>query len=153
MSLFGKRKHVGRHVPGQWVIGGIERHTGECFFQTVLRRDAGTFIPVIQVNVLPGTIIMTDQWLAYQTLPNFNYNHHTVNHRKHFVNLRNRQVHTQNIESLWNAAKDKFRHMHGTRTHLLQSYLDKFAWRSQYGMFTGTAFHNILTHIAMQYPV
>ena len=71
-SLFGKCKnHVGRHVPGQWVLGGINRHTGECFLQTVQRRDAATLIPIIQANVQPGTTIMTDQWLAYQTLPNF----------------------------------------------------------------------------------
>ena len=153
-SLFGHRKyHRGRMVPGQWVLGGIDRVTGECFMETVANRDAQTLIPIIRARVLPGTEIITDQWLAYRTLPNFNYIHNTVNHRMGFLNRNNLNVHTQRIESLWRDAKEKFQRMHGTRTHMLPSYLDEFCWRRQYGRETGSAFHNMLTQIAQHYPV
>ena len=153
-SLFGRRKnHRGRLVPQQWVLGGTDRHTRECFLIVVPRRDAATLIPIIRAWVLPGTVIMTDEWRAYRPLPLFGYIHRTINHRTHYVNPRNRRVHTQNVESMWNAAKKKFQRMLGTRRPFLQSYLDEFVWRRQYGRTWGQSFHNILTHIAEQYPV
>ena len=63
-SLFARRKLI--PIPGQWVLGGIDRQTGECFLQVVQARDALTLIPIIQAWVLLGTIIMTDEWRAHR---------------------------------------------------------------------------------------
>lgn len=62
-AKFGKRKYNrGRPREGKWVIGGIERGTEKMFLQIVPSRDAVTLLPIIQQNVLPGTIIQTHEW-------------------------------------------------------------------------------------------
>ena len=60
------------------------------------------------------------------------------------------------ILKMWKACemkRKKFQRMLGTRQQFLQSYLDKFAWRRNYGRTHGKECHNIMTHIAQQYPV
>ena len=52
-----------------------------------------------------------------------------VNHSVHFVDPKDRRVHTQKIESIWRAAKQKFKAMNGVDRKYLQSYLVEFTWR------------------------
>ncbi|CAF1282430.1 unnamed protein product [Didymodactylos carnosus] len=56
-SAWTKRKYNrGRVVGNQWVFGGIDRDTRECFAVTVDRRDPRTLLPIIQQYVLPGIL-------------------------------------------------------------------------------------------------
>ncbi|CAF1582719.1 unnamed protein product, partial [Didymodactylos carnosus] len=53
-SSWTKRKYNrGRAIGNQWVFGGTDRDTGECFAVTVDRRDATTLLPIIQQYVRP----------------------------------------------------------------------------------------------------
>ena len=57
-----------------WVFGGVERSNhGNGFLEVVARRNAETFIPLIQKWILPGTIIYSDAWKAYSSLVYFNH--------------------------------------------------------------------------------
>ena len=49
----------------QWVLGGIDEESREMFIVPVKDRTAATLIPIIQQYVLPGSIIKTDGWAAY----------------------------------------------------------------------------------------
>lgn len=91
-----------RSVSTQWVFGGIDRDTRECFAVTVEKRNAATLLPIIQQFILPGTIILSDQWAAYNMISSCpdGYEHKTVNHSLHFVDP-DTHVHTQNIENMW----------------------------------------------------
>ena len=82
-SVITKRKyHRGAlRAEEQWFFGGVERGSGRCFICPVDRRDAATLLPIIQQYILPGTIIMSDKWAAYNRidqLPEL-YEHYTVN--------------------------------------------------------------------------
>ena len=79
-----------------WVLGGIERNSNNCFLVPVAVRDAATMVHIIQQYVLPGTLIITDEWRAYSSLSNLGYGHQTVNHSQQFVNPIN-GAHTQNV--------------------------------------------------------
>ena len=60
------------------------------YMELVSRRDAQTLLPIIQAHVLPGTIIYSDEWAAYnqvQNIPNVTA-HAIVNHSLHFVDTQ-----------------------------------------------------------------
>lgn len=65
-SKFGRRKyHRGHRVEGQWVFGGIERQSGNCFLVPVEKRDSETLLTVIKDWILPGTTIISDCWKVF----------------------------------------------------------------------------------------
>lgn len=62
-SKFGKRKyHSGHRMEGQWVFGGHERETGNCFLIPVEDRSAATLLSIIKNWIKPGTTIISDCW-------------------------------------------------------------------------------------------
>lgn len=104
-SLFSKRKYnVGRLVRKVWVVGGICYETNETFFVETLFRTKEVLNNIIQENVVPGTIIYTDEWAGYNDLNNLGYVHSTVNHSVNYVDPET-GVNTQLIEATWSVAK------------------------------------------------
>ncbi|CAF3729211.1 unnamed protein product [Rotaria socialis] len=134
-SSWTKRKYnVGRVVNNQWVFGGTDRITHECFAVLVDRRDAATLLPIIYQYILPGTTIHSDQWAAYNNIRNgpHHYIHFTVNHSQNFVDPLT-LTHTQNIENMWMCAKMKKKRQMGQHVTLLQTHLTEFMWRRRFG--------------------
>ena len=137
-SAWTKRKYNrGRQVGTQWVFGGIDRDTRECFAVLVDRRDATTLMPIIYQYVLPATTIYSDQWRAYNAINDDNngrgrYIHQTVNHSINFVDPTT-LVHTQNIENMWMIAKMKKKNQMDQHRSLLETHLTEFMWRRKFG--------------------
>lgn len=52
-------------------------------FQYVPKRSQAVIQPIIQYYVKADTTVYTDSWRAYGNL-NLSYDHHTVNHSRHF---------------------------------------------------------------------
>ncbi len=99
-SLFSKRKnHCGRILPAQWVLGGVESDSKNCFVELVPNRTKESLLEVIRRRVKPGTLIITDCWASYVGLENIGYDHLTVNHTYNFVDPQT-LVHTQKVENL-----------------------------------------------------
>ena len=75
------------------------------------KRNRATLEPIIVEHIKPGSIIISDQWPAYNNIPNLvdsdgvslNYEHHTINHSERFVDA---WVHTQTIERFWGDLKE-----------------------------------------------
>lgn len=140
-SLFMKVKHhrgkdlLRRQV---WVFGLRERHTGRCFFEIVSSRNREKLLPIIYRHCLPESVIFSDKWKAYNDIGELDaqFKHYSVNHSLHFVepkpieiNTENHKLHTNGIESDWNACKNRFRMMRGCSRAHLQAYIDEFCWR------------------------
>ena len=128
-SKFGKHKyHWGHRVEGQWVFGGREKYNKPHIFMIpVNNRKAKTLISIIKKWILPGSIIHSDCWKAYNSLKNLGYTHVTVNHSKEFID-RSSAACTNAIESDWRHAKV---HMPPYGLHIGDhaGYLAKFMWR------------------------
>jgi hypothetical protein len=81
----------------------VERGSKKAFSAPVSNRNTDTIIRLIRDYVLPGTIIITDLWRAYDAairiMPEFT--HLTVNHSLNFVNLLDQSTHTQGVEGFW----------------------------------------------------
>ena len=148
-SLFVRRKNnVGRVFPRQWVLGGICRETKECFLYSVPDRSAQTLIPIIQQAVLSGSTVISDEWAAYNRLSDF-FTHETVNHSINFVDPQS-GAHTQHVERMWRAAKQRNKRHFGTHRPMLDSYLCEFMWRSR--LQGADPFEVILAHIVNFWP-
>ncbi|XP_046647673.1 uncharacterized protein LOC124337679 [Daphnia pulicaria] len=119
-SMFGKRKYNrGKMRKGVWVFGGVERGSNRCFLVPVKNRKASTLIPIIKHFILPGTLILSDCWMAYSKLNLEGYEHQTVNHSRFYKDPVT-GVHTNTVEGMWAHAKRDFikggrpkRHMYG----------------------------------------
>ncbi|CAF1046364.1 unnamed protein product [Brachionus calyciflorus] len=67
----------------------------------VQNRKSNTLIPIIREQILPKSIIYSDQWKAYESISSLpeKYQHYTVNHSKQFIDKRT-GCNTNSIESI-----------------------------------------------------
>ncbi|CAF1158524.1 unnamed protein product, partial [Brachionus calyciflorus] len=113
---------------------------------------AETLLAIIYEHVIPGSIIYSDQWAAYNKiglLHDSNIRHQTVNHSIHFVDPLSFTC-TNKIESLWNIVKVRFRDMRGCNKMYIQTYLDEFMWRWNNGLSRSEVYieiFNVIKHI------
>ena len=150
--------HRGRRPRRErWVLGLFDTQYAPArpYLQLVRRRNAATLLRIIQRKVQLGSIVHSDQWAAYRQLQRrLGLQHGAVNHSLHFVDPVT-GVHTQNAESNWCTAKEKFKKMKGnTNPDFLLEYLQEFTWRRWYGEpHPNGCFRRLLDDIAEQYPL
>jgi len=84
-------------------------------------------LPVIERVVAPGSVIISDERVAYAAIPNGpgNYTLLMVNHSRQFVNPVNR-AHTNSLEAYWSRTKAVSKRMNGTRKEMVPGYVDEF---------------------------
>ena len=102
-TKFGKSKyHRGNYREGMWVIGAVDRNTGQCFLipSPNNSRTAATLLPIIQRWILPVHTDVPVAFLLYNGLTAAGYTHLTVNHDIQFTDL-----HTNTQEGLWHHVK------------------------------------------------
>lgn len=146
-SKFGKRKyHRGHRVEGQWVFGGIEESSRKNFMVPVEKRNRNTLLPIIEKYILPGSIIISDYWKAYDILDQKDYIHLKVNHSIEFTNSEG--DHTNKIEGHWRQAKSKMPNF-GIRKDHFRSHLGEFMWR--YGNYNVDLFAEFIKCITKIY--
>ena len=111
-SCVNKRKKgpIGRCRPAKWVFGGICPDQGIGFVVPVPNRRRITLEPEIIRHIKPGSLIVHDDWRAYDqisTLPvNPRYTDDTVVHKYEFVNARGRT--TNHAERYWKEIKQRW---------------------------------------------
>lgn len=133
-SYFFKRKYNrGRVGVGQWVFGGVERHSGKCFLVPVESRDTDTLLDIIKDKIRSGSRIISDMWAAYQALySEVDYSHDEINHSLNFISPEDPSVHTQTIENTWMHVKRDLRNKFGVRKEYLEGYLIEFCFRRNF---------------------
>ena len=90
-------------LPGPWVLGICTKQSHVRFI-IVQNRTARTLIPLIESNVLPRSLIWTDEWESYTSLSTIGYEHETVNHSENFIDPVT-GANTQKIERAWKEGK------------------------------------------------
>lgn len=108
--LFTRKYNRGNILASQqiWVFGLIERVSKKCYMEVVERRDAETLFEVVSRVLHPETLIIGDSWRGYSIIKRHFETLH-INHRLHFVDPNNRNIHTNNIERLWRSVKNEVR--------------------------------------------
>lgn len=115
------------------------------------RRDRGTLLPLIEKYIRPGSVIISDQWGAYNSIKDLGvgYTHFTVNHSENFVDPVHGDIHTQGIERLWRDVKDWVRRP-GIRSRFLYQYLSRYLFIKAHE--EDALLHHFFVQAAKLYP-
>lgn len=131
-TKMGKRKYNrGHRVDGVWVVAGVERTTDRKIFAVeVVDRSTKTMIEIIKKHVLPGSIIYTDCWKAYDSACEvLEFEHFKVNHSLSFKDPET-GVHTNTIEGFNNGLKSIIKPRNRVKKGIKYQLL-YFIWRRQ----------------------
>ena len=101
--------------------------------------------PIVQENVVRGTMLFTDGWRAYRKLPALGYLHRWVDHSKYYVDPTDRTLHTNGIEGLWRTVK---RWLPQSGRYKLEEYLNLFLWFHDQKMREQDAFWSLCSLIS-----
>jgi len=116
----------GRSVKDKTPVFGMVQD-GSVHTYVVADTKATTLKPIIHSMVTSGSIVVTDEWLAYKGLAK-NYAHVVVNHKRH--EYVNGDFHTNSIEGFWSLLKRGiFGIYHQVSPKHLQTYCHEFAYR------------------------
>ncbi|KAK2557508.1 hypothetical protein P5673_020255 [Acropora cervicornis] len=117
----------GHVVEGEWVFGGIEEDSRNCFMMTVEDRSDKTLLKRIQEWIEPGSTIVSDCWKAFSNLSKYGYIHKTMNHYSvEFVSPEGYDTNKQ--ERHWRQMK-MHPSTHGRKKEHYSSYLTEFNWQ------------------------
>ncbi|MEZ4783804.1 MAG: IS1595 family transposase [Candidatus Kapaibacterium sp.] len=128
-----EKKIKGRGVSGKTIVMGLLERKGEVRTKVIGDRIRKTLHDEITDNVKEGSEVHTDDWSAYQGLPE-DYVHNVVNHAERYVDGN---THTNSLENYWSLLK---RTIGGTYTsvepfHLFR-YLDEQSFRFNHRKLT-----------------
>ena len=121
----GKR---GRGSDKKTPLVGLVKREGSVRAVVTENVKSSTVMPLIKDNVKKGSMIMTDEFVIYQSLTNSGYEHQTVNHvpKQYVEGIK----HTNTIEGFWSQLKRSVNGTyHAVSPKSLQTYVDEFAYR------------------------
>lgn len=129
----GKRKGSrGRPMRGDQKLTpvvGIAQRNGRVIARVTKDATAKTLKGLIRKHVVPGSVIFTDEYPAYNTISEGRkYIHRRIRHADG-VYVRG-DIHTNTVEGLWSLIKGGIRGVyHSVSPDNLQSYLDEYCFR------------------------
>jgi hypothetical protein len=126
------RNRHARPVAEKWVFGAYDTERKIGWIKQIPDRSAETLLPLISDWFLPGTIVVSDGWAAYNRVHELGFEHEVVVHEHHFVDPIT-GVHTNAVEAYWQRCKRRFKRIFGTSYDLLGSHIDEFLWLERYG--------------------
>jgi transposase-like protein len=117
-----------RRMDNKAVVLGMLEKGGELITRVVPDRRRATLWPQICENVLPGTILHSDELASYRSLSLRGYRHQTVSHKnKEYVSKSG--VTVNNLEGFWSMLK---RGIGGTHIHVSAKHLPKYLGEFEY---------------------
>ena len=129
-TYIGARKHGkrGRGAEGKSIVFGMAQRKGDISATVTpdIKRD--TLYPIIKEHVIPGSMVYTDEYPAYNKLKNHGYTHKRVHHASKAWVIGN--AHTNTIEGFWSALKRGINGVyHAVSVKHLQGYINEYSFR------------------------
>jgi transposase-like protein len=123
----GGKSGKGRSTSKTPVVGVVQRG-GKVAALVTSDASRASIMPIVQSKVLPASMIYTDEWSAYNKLPEHGYGHKRINHAERVYVVGN--IHTNTIEGFWSLLKNGIRGVyHSVSSKHLQSYINEYAFR------------------------
>ena len=97
-SYFGRHRkgRSGRGAAGKVVVFGILKRNGRAYTVVVDNAKSESLLPIIKKNIMPDSIVYTDNLSSYDKLDASGFSHYRINHSKAFAD---RQNHINGIEN------------------------------------------------------
>jgi len=128
------------------VLGMVERD-GRVRARVIESRRGPALSREVRANVLPTSIIFTDDWQAYKPLKREYLDHRIINHSAGLYVRGN--THTNTIEGFFGNLKTGMRGAYKkVSPRYLQSYLNEYAWRYNARRNEGALFAQLLARAA-----
>lgn len=122
----GKR---GRGAPGKTIVFGMKERGGRMVTQIVPNVRMMTLREATRRNVLPGSVVSTDELMSYGLLDGDGYTHGSVKHgAKEYAYYDYRHDathHVNNVETFWRLFKNS---INSTHIHVSPKYMDRYLW-------------------------
>ena len=132
MYVGGRTKRLNATIkPKTPVLGAVERKGGRVIARVASDTKKPTLHGFIKEYVLPGSVLFTDDYPAYDGIEGPKYRHYRVRHSgRVYVTGSRGQIHTQTIEGFWSLVKRGIGGVyHSVSTKYLQTYLDEYCFR------------------------
>ena len=144
----GKKKNSkrGRGADGKKPVVGLVEREGSVRAVVTENVKSSTVMPLIKDSVKKGSMIMTDEFVIYQSLTSSGYEHQTVNHgsKQYVEGIK----HTNTIEGFWSQLKRSVDGTyHAVSPKYLQTYVDEFAFRYNHRKSTESIYNVLLNKI------
>jgi transposase len=109
-------------------VFGMVQRKGRVAAMVTKSAKSAELLPLVQTRVLPGSLIYSDEWRAYDALGTMGYTHQRIRHSERVY--VSGDVHTNTIEGFWSLVKRGIDGVyHSVSKKHLQGYLNEYAWR------------------------
>jgi transposase len=119
------------------IVGVIGRESGQVRLRVCHHSDRQTLVPFVVAATQPGCTVNTDEWQAYNTLPDAGRAHVQVCHTFGQGEWARdddgdgiREVHTNSIEGFWTGLRNFLRPFRGINKEHLSHYIAVHEWAS-----------------------
>jgi transposase-like protein len=149
-TYIGGRRHGkrGRGAAGKSVVFGVAQRKGNLSATKVADVKRYTLTKSLKEQVLPKSMVYTDELASYNTLDQHGYQHKRVHHASKVWVLGD--VHTNTIEGFWSILKRSINGVyHAVSEKYLQSYINEYAFRYNHRKDEQPMFLTILNKIAV----
>lgn len=129
-SYFGARRvrgKRGRGAAGKTPVFGLLKRNGKVYVSVVQNCSKEELLPIIQGQILEGSVIHSDGWKAYDGLILNGYDHYRVFHSAN--EFARGKCHVNGIESFWSFAKRRLAKFNGIASHKFNLYLKECEFR------------------------
>ena len=134
------------------VLGVVGRESGEVRLVLTRHSDRATLDPLVRLFTQADTTVNTDEWVAYDLLPQSGRARVSVKHaRPHPEYARDddgdgvREVHCNTIEGIWTGLRNHLRIFRGVSKKYLDGYVAMFQWRHNLKIATDAFLRTLLT--------
>ena len=113
---------------------GCSHRAGKMFCTIVKNRRKTTLLPLIKKHIAPGTIVISDMWKAYDSIPRlkrYYYQHESVNHSKTFKDPITGAC-TNVIEGAWQSQCKSKINVRNYQECFLEHYLVRRMWAMEH---------------------
>jgi transposase len=117
------------------IAGVVGRVSGQIRLEVCANSNGDTLLPIVEDTTKPNATVNTDEWGAYNAIPETGRIHKTVCHtpgKREWARDDDgdgiREVHCNTIEGIWTGLRNFLRIFRGVSKYYLSQYVAVFEW-------------------------